>query len=649
MKKLILGLVITLTLLTFTPMFAQRASLPLFKTCVLLVGVSDYQYHKDLVNPIIDVKAIETELREIYQCETKMLLNPTRHQFQGALRQLAQRQYDQYDQLLVFFAGHGWFDDLTKRGYLALSDSQEVKNDPFYDSYVSHEDVSAILERLDCNHVLLIVDSCFSGTLDPTIALAHRGIADAGEHLPVSHAKYIKRKLKYKTRRYITAGGKEYVSDGRPGHHSPFTRRLLEALRTFGGSDGLLRLEEMMIEIERAKPKPRMGELFGNEPGSSFILIASPENNPERKTEYGELFVITTPENAQVTVEPLDELQWNTGPQPRRNHIRLPLGFYRIHATLAGYKPATQNVYVGEEGRTIKLTLDIITEFISSDGAGMVLIPAGGFQMGTASAEIPQLVKSYKKYSPAIKTSWFEDEAPLHTVYLEAFYIDKYEVTNEQYANFLNKQGKNIDADGNKLIDLESPYCLIEKRGNFYRPKPGYGNHPVIEVSWYGAVAYAQFYGKRLPSEAEWEKAARGGLSGRKYPWGDSKADDNDANFADKNTDYSWSDRRVNDRYELTAPAGSYAPNRYGLYDMAGNVWEWCSDWYSREYYDSSPKSQPQGPGKGGFRVCRSGSWLSGTYIMRCASRNRLYPSFSVDDLGFRCCMSFPVSFDNNG
>jgi formylglycine-generating enzyme required for sulfatase activity len=133
-------------------------------------------------------------------------------------------------------------------------------------------------------------------------------------------------------------------------------------------------------------------------------------------------------------------------------------------------------------------------------GTPMVLIAAGEFEMGNTSNEGKP------------------DERPAHTVHLDAFYMDVHEVTNYQYARFLNEYGKNTDDAGHELLNVSGKYCLIEKVGDTYKPKDGYENHPVVEVSWYGAAAYARFYGKRLPTEAEWEKAARGGLVGKQYP-----------------------------------------------------------------------------------------------------------------------------------
>ncbi|MFC1714834.1 SUMF1/EgtB/PvdO family nonheme iron enzyme [Candidatus Poribacteria bacterium] len=262
---------------------------------------------------------------------------------------------------------------------------------------------------------------------------------------------------------------------------------------------------------------------------------------------------------------------------------------------------------------------------------GMVFIPAGEFEMGDRVG--------------------YNDELPVHTVYLDAFYIDKYEVTNAQYALFLNEYGRNNDGNGHKLMDIGDEDCLIIRSGNTYTPKSGYGNHPAVEVSWHGAGAYAQFYGKRLPTEAQWEKAARGGLVGKRYPIGNSISHD-DANYEGIGGRDIWRE---------TSPVGSFAPNGYGLYDMAGNVSEWCADVYDYNdgyslyygysyYYSISPKNNPTGPGVAitfenddftkvaSIRVKRGGSW--GSYLNRLRVAYREAASVATNThgvYGFRC------------
>jgi len=269
---------------------------------------------------------------------------------------------------------------------------------------------------------------------------------------------------------------------------------------------------------------------------------------------------------------------------------------------------------------------ELQSTIIDEDGAEMVLISAGEFQMGDHFNEGES------------------DELPVHTVFLDAFMIDKYEVTNAQYAEFLNAYGKNVDAMGHKLIEINHDCCFIEKVGDTYKPSAGYENHPVVVVSWYGAATYAQFYGKRLPTEAEWEKAARGGLVGKRYPWGDD-IDPTKANY-DRDGSRGWS---VAEMLTYLKSVGSFPPNGYGLHDVAGNVWEWCADEYDSGYYSRSQKKNPKGPGivvtftNDDFtnitsgRVLRGGFWSNPPSALRCTERRYINPNAAYYYLGFRC------------
>jgi formylglycine-generating enzyme required for sulfatase activity len=230
----------------------------------------------------------------------------------------------------------------------------------------------------------------------------------------------------------------------------------------------------------------------------------------------------------------------------------------------------------------------------------MVYIPAGWFTMGSNHGD--------------------SDEKPVHQVYLDAFYISKYEITNSQYCVFLNEVG-NQSEGGATWLDINDSDCKILYKDGKYVPKKGYEKHPVVEVSWYGARAYCQWAGGRLPTEAEWEKAARGGLEGKKYPWGDI-IDSSKANY--------------NNNVGDTTKVGSYPPNNYGLYDMAGNVWEWCNDWYDSNYYNNSPTNNPQGPSSGTYRVIRGGGFCNVANYCRCAFRYSGSPRNSGTILGFR-------------
>ena len=251
----------------------------------------------------------------------------------------------------------------------------------------------------------------------------------------------------------------------------------------------------------------------------------------------------------------------------------------------------------------------------ASSPEGMVRIPAGAFEMGSTAAEAGS------------------DEQPVHTVYLNAFYMDRYEVTNAEYAAFLNAQGKHTDG-GIRWFDLDDSDAHIEHVEGRYQPKAGYANHPVIEVSWYGAMAYAKWAGKRLPTEAEWEKAARGGSVGQKYAWGNT-IDASKANYLVDIKD--------------TTPVGSYLPNGYGLYDMTGNVWEWCLDKYDSHAYTNSPRRNPVVGSENisdlinnfttiqSSRVLRGGSWFYSAPYLRVSYRDRDTPRITYTLFGFRC------------
>jgi len=240
----------------------------------------------------------------------------------------------------------------------------------------------------------------------------------------------------------------------------------------------------------------------------------------------------------------------------------------------------------------------------STDGMVMVYVPGGTFQMGS--------------------TDGGDDEKPVHAVTLDSFWIDQYEVTNEQFAAFLNEQGNQTEG-GATWLDLEDEDCLIEGEGGEYRPKSGYQDHPVIEVSWYGAQAYCEWAGGRLPTEAEWEYAARG-PDGNTYLWGEA-FECSRGNFYGESCD----------GYERTAPVGSFEDGASwcGALDMAGNVWEWVVDWYGE--YLSTAQKNPTGPEAGDYKVLRGGSWVTSPISVRSANRYGDIPDVRFGGVGFRC------------
>jgi len=231
-----------------------------------------------------------------------------------------------------------------------------------------------------------------------------------------------------------------------------------------------------------------------------------------------------------------------------------------------------------------------------------------------------------------------DDEKPEHIVKVNNFYMSKYEVTNSQFCNFLKDRG-NQSEGGVTWLDISDSDCQIIKRNARFVPKSGFETYPVILVSWYGARAYCRWAGGRLPTEAEWEYAARGGNKSRGYKYSGSNSVNEVAWYNGNSANIS------NNLYKGkgTHPVGQKLPNELGLYDMSGNVWEWCSDWYEKNYYQNSSQDNPQGSSSGKYRVLRGGSWYVIVRVCRCSDRFRFNPNCRFSDLGFRIIQGSPL------
>ena len=263
-------------------------------------------------------------------------------------------------------------------------------------------------------------------------------------------------------------------------------------------------------------------------------------------------------------------------------------------------------------------------EITAGDGAVMILIPAGEFTMGRAGDELERYPKKgYRNY---------EAERPDRRVAIAAFYLDRTEVTNALYSGFVNEVASEGDGDYRHPDQTEAsghqPELMTEHLNG--------EQQPVVGVSWYDAYAYCRWAGKRLPSEAEWEYAARGGDPYRIYPWGSGGPDGDGIWWAN----YHPKSGRGSDGHRASAPVGSYPDgvSPFGLIDMAGNVEEWVQDWYKGTHEKQTETVQnPTGPAKGKLKVIKGGSYEADRWHIRVATRFYGKPDGKSRQLGFRC------------
>jgi formylglycine-generating enzyme len=243
-------------------------------------------------------------------------------------------------------------------------------------------------------------------------------------------------------------------------------------------------------------------------------------------------------------------------------------------------------------------------EVKGKDGAPMVLIPEGSFPMGVPHGD----------------RDGGRDEYPRHDVFVNNFYIDKFELTNSRYLEFVKATNHRIPQNPkNATRNLWEGDTITESLAD----------RPVINVDWADANAYCQWAGKRLPTEAEWEKAAKG-TADRRFPWGNVEPTNKHLNF-----NQQWIGEKT------LMPVGSYELGKspFGVYDMAGNVWEWVNDWYDAKYYEKSPAKNPMGPESGTKRVLRGSGWQNETPTVRIFTRVDSDPTIRNESTGFRCAM----------
>lgn len=559
----------------------------------LVVGINEYSglgQAKSLTSARPGAEAVARMLRQ-YGFERDRIsqlydASATRAEVFGHIRGPLRRDAGPNDSILIYFAGRCAVDPQTKEvGWLP---ADAVENDAT--SYILLKDLQVLLSQVPARHVFVVADSCVGDALiggtkitgDPTVREVYQR----------------------KSRWVLNAGVPAPQGEG--GKPSAFTQAFVESL----GENQLAYLTPLHLDLEMAKRLPpaanrtlKSGPMLGvGDDDGQFVLRLDGATPPTGETRVpgkeDPRIARVRWEIEQIREMPLRQAlkeQAVASLQGQLDGIRKEMEEQRKKLELERLEAIKRRA---EDEARAAAEKRPITPARPEDLTPMVPIPAGEFLMGSAGRD------------------GLPDEQPQKRVFLDAYSIDKFETTVGRYAKYLVATGE----------DPPDFWSQVNPEAN--------ADLPVVGVDWDQASKYCKWAGKRLPTEAEWEKAARG-TDGRRHPWGNEGATTQFANFGRGGTfAYTKSLEKV----------GSYEAGKspYGVYDMVGNVWEWVADWYDRNYYKSMPDKNPKGPEKSERpdrpeRVIRGGSWVKVPMVVRAAGRQKAAPSSQVSHIGFRC------------
>jgi len=546
---------------------------------------------------IKEVEGIASDLRDLYgYTETKVLKNPSLAEIDAELSAWRARSFGPDDQLFVFFSGHGQYVDDRKQGYFIPRDGTGSTVSIYERKWLPYLDLRRLVTGIPCRHIMLGLDACFSGTADDQIVFKNETeewVEPAGAQ-DKQWNQQIHDQLRCQSRILLTAGGKTKTENP-----SKFAAAFRKAFSKQGGTDKIARPSDIQDEWYGLTIQPHASTFEGHEACGSFLFVYQPKTNPQPPTapDYDD----------DGIPDKDDKCPTEKGPAATKG---CPDGDgdgvadkFDDCKTQPG--PASNN------GCPVTTPVEKTPEkpsFADPMATTMVEVSGGTFKMGSNDGG--------------------SDEKPVHDVTVSTFWMSRHEVTIGQYLAFCTATNSHWP----QWLEKGNDYNIETGKETAYKD---YGmsrsntTHAVTGVSWDDAVAYcAWLKGKtgrnyRLPTEAEWEYAARGGNQSKNYKYAGSDALDKVA----------WNSGNAGSKVHAV---GDLQANELGLYDMSGNVYEWCADWYAADYYQNSPGRDPKGPGSGTYRVCRGGSWNLSDLDCRSAYRGNGGPSNRFSNFGFR-------------
>ena len=588
---------------------AQRAG----KDYAVFFYVTDFQPGwARLPETAVEATALRTELSGNYNFICEPVPNPTKQAIRNKIREYNQRLTPN-DQVFFFFSMHGYYNAASDRGYLVASDGSA--QDRYGDTYLSYDDLRTDLAECKAKHILLALDACHSGSFGSR--------SKGGPDAPIYEksddcATRINNTMQYPGRQYCTSGNKNAKTPAK----SVFAARLLEALRK-GGEGGIVQFDDLEYWVGKiGNPQPESGSFSGHEPSGDFVFVrkyacgnvpppdpgntdlakdlaawrlAKDENSADGYRRYLQTF--PNGEFHQLAREGMDKKNREAAQNRDDLAWQVAIEYNSIAAYQRYQREFSQGLHYNEASAKILHLQSKIPD------DGLVLIKGGTFTMGCTSKQ----------------QDCYGDDDPAHQVTLNDFYIGAKEVTQKEWQDVMGSNPssfKNCDE------------CPVEN--------VAWGDIQdfIITLNTKTGRQY------RLPTEAEWEYAAREG--GKTVLFGNGKniADPAEINFKEANANYSrkyFSVKGKGTYFGKTTPVGSFSPNSLGLYDMSGNVWEFCNDWYDSSYYSNSPSTNPTGPSTGSGKVIRGGSWGNDAYFLRVMFRASNGAMFVNDDyIGFR-------------